>query len=111
MSRFPSAVHGLLSIVRHLPKYLRLSWRLMRDPRVPRLPKAFVVAVIAYGVLPLDLLPEALVPHFGYAEDILLFLVAIRNLVWGSPPHVVTEHARQIALDLGRGQRDVDQKG
>ena len=104
-------MYGLFSILRHLPKYLRLSWRLMRDPGVPWYLKLIVIGAILYGLLPIDLLPEAFFPPLGYGEDALFFLLAIRNLIWGSPKEIVTRHARQIALKTEESDRDVHRKG
>ena len=95
-------MQGLLSILIHLPKYLRLSWRLMWDSRVPLRLKVIVVAVVVYSLSPIDLIPEAWLPHVGFGDDLLFLLLAIRNLIRNSPEEVVTEHARQIALDTGK---------
>ncbi len=86
-----------LSIVLRLPQYLRLSWRLMKDPGVSRVLKLIVVAAILYGVSPLDLIPEAFIPPLGFAEDVILLLLALRMLIRLSPKEIVTRHAREIS--------------
>lgn len=99
-------MRGLLSILFRLPKYLRLSWRLMTDPRTPWSLKLIVVATVVYVLSPLDLIPEAFLPHIGFGDDILLFFLSLRNLIRNSPPEVVTRHAREIARTDGRQKRD-----
>ena len=89
-------VRGVLSIISRLPKYLRLSWRLLWDARVPSLPKLFVVLAVLYGLSPFDLIPEAILPHIGLGDDIVLVILSIRNLIATSPQNIVQEHAHKI---------------
>ena len=89
-------VRGVLSIISRLPKYLRLSWRLLWDARVPSLPKLFVVLAVLYGLSPFDLIPEAILPHIGLGDDIVLVILSIRNLIAASPQNIVQEHAHKI---------------
>ena len=98
------AMRGIFSILFRLPQYIRLSWRLMKDPRVPWYAKLLVYLIILYGISPVDLLPEAFFPHLGYGEDILLFLLALQQLIRSSPPDVVTAHASDIAKKKRRGE-------
>ncbi len=95
-------MHGLFSILIRLPKYLRLSWRLMVDSRVPWYLKLIVVAAVLYVLSPFDLIPEAFVPHFGLGEDLFIFLLSIRNLIRKTPEKIVTKHAREIAHNTER---------
>ncbi len=90
-------MRGVFSIIRRLPQYLRLAWRLFWDARVPLLPKVLVILAVLYGLSPFDLIPEAILPHLGFGEDIALNILAIRNLIAASPPDIVREHARTIA--------------
>ena len=91
-----------LSIIFRLPQYLKLSWRLMKDPGVPRLLKLMVVAAILYAVSPLDLIPEAFVPHIGFGEDIVILLLALRTLIRSSPKEIVKRHANEISQSRGQ---------
>ena len=103
-------MHGLFSILTHLPRYLRLSWRLMWDSRVPLYLKLIVFAAVLYGLSPLDLIPEAFVPHIGFGEDFLFFLFSIRYLIRKSPEEVVTQHAREITRGGRGGQPDAEKE-
>jgi len=55
----------LLKLVRSLPQFAKLFWRLFRDRRVPLRAKAIVVGAVCYLVLPIDLVPDIL-PFFGF---------------------------------------------
>ena len=90
-------MRGVFSIFARLPQYLRLAWRLLWDSRVPLLPRVLVIAAALYGLSPFDFIPEAFLPHFGLGEDLVLNILAIRNLIVTSPPDIVQEHARNIS--------------
>ena len=90
-------MRGLFSILLRLPKYLRLSWRLMKDPQVPWFSKLIVMIVVLYALSPVDLIPEYLLPHMGFGEDLLFFLLSIQQLIRSSPKEVVTQHAKELA--------------
>src|SRR5215831_10516815 len=51
----------------HLPRLLRLYWRLLRDGRVSIWPKAMLLAAAAYVVLPFDFIPDV-VPLLGEVD-------------------------------------------
>jgi len=90
-------IRGVASILSRLPSYVRLSFRLMVDGRVPFRPKLWLVLAILYGIIPFDLIPEALLPPIGIWEDIILIILTARNLIVNSPTAIVTEHAQEIA--------------
>jgi len=80
----------------HLPNFIKLYWRLFRDPRVSWVPKLVMVAGIAYVVIPVDLLPDWLFPVAGYLDDALVFLLTTRAFIKLCPPNVVREHVMLI---------------
>lgn len=90
-------LRGMFAIVARLPTYIRLSFRLLIDSRVAWYHKVFYIGIILYVVSPFDLIPEAIFPPLGYAEDLVLYLLALHNLVKYSPPEVVKEHAEKLA--------------
>ena len=90
-------IRGVASILSRLPQYIRLSYRLLADGRVPFKLKLYVILAILYGFLPFDLIPEALIPPIGIWDDIILIILTARNLIVNSPTEIVTEHAREIS--------------
>jgi len=90
-------MRAFLSILFHLPRYLRLSWRLFRDPSVPRHLKWIVAGAMVYAISPLDLNPLPDFTVVGFLEDVVLLVFAVRNLVRLSPPDTVKRHALAIA--------------
>jgi uncharacterized membrane protein YkvA (DUF1232 family) len=49
-------------------------------------------AVLAYVMLPLDLIPEGLVGPLGFGDDLLLVALMVRRLLTTVPPDVVLAH-------------------
>ena len=95
-------IRGFFAIISKLPKYIRLAFRLLFERRAPLLHKIFLVGATVYVVSPFDLIPEAILPPFGYAEDIVILLLAVHNLIRFTPAEVGKEHARTI-VGLGDG--------
>jgi uncharacterized membrane protein YkvA (DUF1232 family) len=86
----------LLGLVQHLPSFLRLFWRLFKDPRVGIKAKLLALGAFAYLILPADLVPD-LLPALGHIDDLLLLFLGAKGFIALSPPEVVREHVQQIA--------------
>lgn len=52
-----------------------------RDPRVPWYAKALAVAVVAYALSPIDLIPD-FIPVIGYLDDLVLVPLGILAVRW-----------------------------
>ena len=87
---------GLLAILRSLPKYIRLISRLMGDSRVPLWPKILMILSLIYLVSPFDFIPDFIFLTFGYADDMVLVILAASYLLKASPDEVVREHVAAI---------------
>lgn len=91
-----------------VPNMVKLLWRLLRDPRVPRRTKLVVGAAVAYVASPVDLIPE-FVPVVGLADDVLIMAFAINRMVESAGEDVVLEHwdGSRDLLELVRSVLDV----
>jgi uncharacterized membrane protein YkvA (DUF1232 family) len=79
-----------------LPNFLKLFSRLVSDPRVALGPKMVPLGVLAYLILPADLMPDVL-PGFGQIDDLAVILLGLRLFLRLCPPEVVQQHVRAIA--------------
>ncbi len=70
---------------------LVLSWRLMFDRRVSGTAKLIPMAMLAYILSPIDLLPDVLLP-FGVVDDIGVLLLGLQWFIRSAPPGVVDEY-------------------
>src|SRR3954464_9057793 len=62
-----------------------------RDPRVPWYGQALAIAVAAYALSPVDLIPD-FIPVLGYLDDLIIVPLGIAAVVWLIPPPIMAEH-------------------
>ena len=62
-----------------------------RDPRVPWYAKAVAIAVAAYALSPIDLIPD-FIPVVGYLDDLIIVPLGIALVVRMIPPPIMAEH-------------------
>ena len=80
------------------PRYLRLSWRLAREPLLSRARRAAViVAAAGYLASPVDLVP-GVIPVLGQLDDIAVALAAIRVALAGLSPERRRRHLDAVGL-------------
>jgi len=71
-----------------------------RHPRTPWYAKVFLVAIVAYALSPIDLIPD-FIPVLGLVDDIILLPIAIVLAVKMVPAEVMSEcRARASRLQL-----------
>ena len=85
-----------MRFLRHLPDFVRLYWRLLRDRRVSIWPKALLALAALYVVSPVDLIPD-IMPFVGEVDDIVVLVAACRLFIYLCPREVVRQHVQQIA--------------
>jgi uncharacterized membrane protein YkvA (DUF1232 family) len=71
-------------------------WLAAHDPRTPWYAKAFALAIAAYALSPIDLIPD-FIPVLGYLDDVILVPLAVVLAVRLIPDEVMAEH-RAAAL-------------
>src|SRR5882762_3395878 len=76
-------------------------WIAARDPRVPWYAKALALAVAAYALSPIDLIPD-FVPVIGYLDDLIIVPAGIALVVRMIPPDIMAEHRALAAAALDR---------
>jgi uncharacterized membrane protein YkvA (DUF1232 family) len=75
---------------------LRLAWRLMKEPRVPRYAKAVPALALAYVLFPLDVIPDIL-PMVGQLDDLGVLLLSMKLFLRVCPPAATAFHTAAIA--------------
>lgn len=83
-------------MLRAVVDQIRLTWALMRDPRVPLWAKAIPVLGIIYVLSPLDFIPDMLI-GLGQLDDLAIVLGGMRLFAAVVPADVVEEHRAIIA--------------
>ena len=90
--REPGSRDTVVTLVRDIPNFIKLLARLVRDPRVSRLDKAILGAVLAYFVMPVDLIPDVAFPVVGQLDDIYFLALALSRLVNNAGIEVILDH-------------------
>lgn len=98
---------GVRERLRHWARVIKRDvhalWLAGRDPRVPWYAKALAVAIAAYALSPIDLIPD-FIPVLGYLDDVILLPLAILLAIRLIPPAIMAEHRAHAAE---AGQRPV----
>ncbi|MBS3649860.1 DUF1232 domain-containing protein [Pseudaminobacter sp. 19-2017] len=81
---------------RAIKRDLMVLWLAARDPRVPWRAKAVAGAVAAYGLSPIDLIPD-FIPVLGILDDLIIIPAGILLALWLIPAAVVEELRAQAA--------------
>ncbi|HVN30260.1 MAG TPA: hypothetical protein VMT64_17300 [Candidatus Binataceae bacterium] len=89
----PGRVGGMVT---HLPNFVRVFYRLMKDERVSVFAKLAPVLILLLMFSP-PAIELDFVPVIGEIDWMLAAYVALKLFVWLCPADVVREHVAQIA--------------
>ncbi len=92
-------------MLRAIIDQFRLTWRLMRDPRVPLWAKAIPVLAILYVVSPIDFIPDVII-GLGQLDDLAIVIGGMRLFASIVPEDIVEQHRAELAgkpLDVIQG--------
>jgi uncharacterized membrane protein YkvA (DUF1232 family) len=87
-----------------IPDCVILLRRLLGDERVPRRRKVVLVALVAYLVMPIDLVPD-FIPVAGQLDDVIIAAVALRYALRSGGPQLLQEHWPGPAVSLNAVMR------
>lgn len=79
------------AVLRAIPGFAKLLYRLMKDPRVSSLDRALFGFTLAYVFMPADLIPDW-IPGFGTLDDLVLIGLALDRLLYRADSGVLLEH-------------------
>jgi len=82
---------SLRDAIRLLPDVVRLMRRLAADPTLPRSTRVWLWLMLAYVVLPIDLVPD-LIPVLGYADEVVVIALVLRHVVRRAGPEALERH-------------------
>jgi uncharacterized membrane protein YkvA (DUF1232 family) len=82
------------NIFRSLVRQLRLTWRLLRDPRVHWMAKSLPIIAGIYVVSPIDLIMG--IPVLSGMDDLAVAVLGLKMFIEFCPPEVVQEHLREL---------------
>ena len=97
---FPQDRFGAL--LRRMPRYGRLAWRLGRSDRVSGPRRAALLAGAVYLASPIDLVP-GIIPVAGQLDDAAAVLLALQVALAGLP----RDERRAVLAEAGLGEGDL----
>lgn len=109
MSEDPFPRDRFAAMLRRMPAYLRLSWRLAKEPLLSRARRGVIVAAAGYLASPIDLVP-GVIPVLGQLDDVAFALAALRLALAGLSPERRRMHLDAVGLqeqDLAADLRTV----
>ena len=112
MRRLPGNLSAR-DLVFALPHIAKLSWRVVRDDRIPTWIRAGLAGVAAYLVLPFDVVPDW-VPVLGQMDDLLIVTIGVRTLLRRVPSEILEEHwdgERELLAKILGSDTDEDEPG
>ncbi len=89
-----------LGFLRDVINEFRLTWRLMRDSRVPFWMKLIPPTMLIYVISPVDFVPDWFL-GLGQLDDLAAIILGLRMFVEIAPPAVVHEHRMALAAEGG----------
>ncbi len=92
--------------LRRMPAYLKLAWRLGRDPLLSRVRRGAVLAAAGYLASPIDLVP-GVIPVLGQLDDIAVALAALKFALAGLDGERRREHLVAVGLEDGHLAEDL----
>jgi uncharacterized membrane protein YkvA (DUF1232 family) len=84
-----------------LATYLIALWKLFKHPETPRVAKWVAVAVLAYAVSPIDLIPD-FIPVLGQLDDLIIVPLGVALVVRITPKHLWDARMREAELSRER---------
>ena len=81
--------------------YLLALWKLFKHPDTPRAPRWIAIAVVAYALSPIDLIPD-FIPVLGQLDDLILVPLGIALAVKLTPEAMWQARLREA--EAGRDQ-------
>ncbi len=77
-----------------LATYMVALWKLFKHPETPRAAKLVAIAVIAYAVSPIDLIPD-FIPLLGQLDELILLPLGVALAMRLTPPHLWEARLRE----------------
>src|SRR5438128_5720054 len=93
-----------MQVLTEIPKNGKLAYCLLRDERVPRAPKAVLLAALGVIVSPIDF--PAWIPVLGELDMLALGVLAVKTFIEACPEDIRREHEQ--ALEAGESVFDHD---
>jgi uncharacterized membrane protein YkvA (DUF1232 family) len=90
----PNVLSRAKQVLVEVPKNGKLAYCLLRDERVPRAPKAVLLAALGLIVSPIDF--PAWIPVLGELDMLALGILAVQTFIEACPEDIRREHMKAL---------------
>jgi uncharacterized membrane protein YkvA (DUF1232 family) len=94
-------LHTAKAWARQIERDVMAVYFAARNPQTPLLVRVLALAVAAYALSPIDLIPD-FIPVFGYLDDLLIVPIGLILIVRLLPPEILAASRAQAAAVLQR---------
>lgn len=95
----------ITALLRKLPNYAKLLFALYRDKAIPPKHKATLSAGIAYGALPINLVPD-IIPVAGQLDNLIILLWSLKRVLNGIDPDIREHHLKNAGVTMADIEAD-----
>lgn len=81
----------VMDFIKEIPEFLKLMYRLVKDPRVSTADKAILGVAIAYIFSPVDFIPD-FIPFLGQVDDAYIVAIALQRMLNSAGGDIIKEH-------------------
>jgi uncharacterized membrane protein YkvA (DUF1232 family) len=94
-----------MQVLVEVPRHGKLAYCLLRDERVPRAPKAVLLAALGVIVSPIDF--PAWIPVLGELDVLALGILAVQTFIEACPEDIRREHEAALSAKESIFDRDL----
>jgi len=94
-----------MQVLVEVPRHGKLAYCLLRDERVPRAPKAVLLAALGVIVSPIDF--PAWIPVLGELDILALGILAVQTFIEACPEDIRREHEAALSAKDSIFDRDM----
>ena len=74
---------------------------MLQDDKVSLQHKAYIVGALGYFILPIDLIPDGILPVIGFTDDIAVMTLVLKLVKDSIPPEIKARANQRVAEVMG----------
>lgn len=78
-----------------------ILYYMLQDDKVPLKYKAYIIGALGYFILPLDLIPDAILPVIGFTDDLAVVTLVLKLVKNSITPEIKARANARVAEIMG----------
>lgn len=97
---FDGTIAGeVAQVIQRVPRYAKLTWLLLKDPRLTHKQRTALTAAVGYSISPIDAIP-GIIPVIGQLDDLAIMLFTILWVLRSMPAEQAETYLSQSGLSV-----------